>query len=329
MMKINKLTITIIIILTLTIFGQLIYFKIKEKNESQKIDNQIEIDKIDLDIYRIREFLEVYNGELSDEEIKGMLTSFVVNTIPEIQEYTNYKTSAEIEDYYNSNIEAINDMGIDNVEDYLLISEQINNIIRDNTTSLIDVRVNAIANPNQKIGYYSFELILNCSNSKKMSFICDVSLNKTQEKAMIYHSNNELATIYTKPNIMANKRETLDMINNFVNNIKNVCVNNQLRGENYQAQYYDKNTANLNKMGIYSAEDMKSILLKYSNNISWNNNEQLNYYTIDLNSLKEEENYTTFKVSLVYDYIEQVELTIEFSKKENVIPSVRISTTNI
>ena len=153
MMKINKLTITIIIILILTIFGQLIYFSVKEENEKKINNNQTEAEITDLDIYRIRQFLETYNGELSDEEIKGMLTSFVVNTIPEIQQYTSYKTSAEIEDYYNSNVQSINDMGIENVDDFLLISEQINNIIRDNTTSLIDVRVNAIANPNQKVGY--------------------------------------------------------------------------------------------------------------------------------------------------------------------------------
>ena len=145
---------------------------------------------------------------------------------------------------------------------------------------------------------------------------------------MIYHSNSEFANVYTKQGIIADKRDAIDMINNFVNNIKNLCINNELKGTSHQAQYYDLNTASLNKMGIYSADDMQNILLKYSNNISWSKNEQLSYYIIDLNSLKEEENYTTFKFSLIYDYIEQVDLTIELSKEENLIPSVRIRPTN-
>lgn len=142
----KKFIIIIIIVLGITLIGQLIYYNFfKEKvnentlnslenitvntqNLAKDFSNEISTNKIEEVVVPegIANFSVKYNGNLEIKEMQKKLYKFVNSYSKTIHNATTGKSISHILQYYDLHTQEINEMGIYSSEDYLNIARQIN-----------------------------------------------------------------------------------------------------------------------------------------------------------------------------------------------------------
>lgn len=342
----KKIYIIIIIILTLGIIGQFIYFNLNKKegittsdnlNESYEyikagnlIDkdtgNEIEISNKDNVIYPrgTTEIYKKYNGTVPMEKMEQILYNFLNTDIPQIQNYTANKTSDEIQKIYEDNEEKINDMCIYSADEFEKISDQINKLGFDDT--FIYSKCYAYEDTYKEIDKYArFKITIIFKNNSSLDFM--VYLTTVSNEKSVKISNYEaMDVVYDKYNGDISEDEVITKLNKFIeSDIKTIKDETIKISGNKRLQYYDLNKDTVQDMLIYSAEDFKNVSIQIEN-ISWNKNPQYVSREVETDTIKTESNYLTFKMNLKYSTNQEISLKIYIAMSINTEPNIKIAT---
>ena len=157
-------------------------------------------------------------------------------------------------------------------------------------------------------------LTLNYNNKKMIKLKCYLSITNN---SILYFSDSQISQLYKIYNGKIEKIELIETIYNFIDNIKWIRENTKLVSINKQLQFYSENVDRFKLMGIHTKDDFLSISMAMSNEVAWNEDSKLNYYTIDYVNYGKTENNYTFDITFVFDYIEQLKLKISLSDEDN------------
>ena len=323
-MKKNKIIVLVIVILVLTSIIQLLYFnnRIAKKQEVTANSKQ-QTFRQKIELQNIIEFYKQYDGELTKTEVESNIYTLINTNINILNSLINNKSTNEFEKVYNENKELINSLGVNTIDDFVLISEEIKNAFRDRYIDLKNAEILLNDDSERDDNYYSFGLVVNYSNDSKISFNCKITKTKDSKNSLICTSNSEIARIYKRYNGNIKKTQLITTIEDFINSMKNIHEETASKNLNQQGQYYSLNKEKLHQEGIISENDFKSIAYEINTNISWNDKITFSYYTIDLESYREENGYDVLKIKFDFDQTEEFELHIGLSKNSS-IPNIKI-----
>lgn len=328
-MKNNKIVISIIVILVLTIIIQLVYFGNKTKNIADK-SNSIALNNTSyqttsekMNVKNIVELYKNYNGELSQWDIESIIYKIVNTDIYSLKDIAKKKNVDELQKYYDENKNEINNLGIYDKENFIFITEDINNIFRQEYVILRNAEIKMIDDKNDDNDYYGFYLLITYNNDANINLKCNIAKRKDNEERIKITSNSDIAQLYQKYSVVTGIKELITTLNDFIDSMKQIHEDTRLKSLNYQSQYYNLNIPKLNKIGIQSDKDFKSVAYEINTNISWIDNVGFSYYKVDLDSYKEENGYKIFKITFNFEQTEKFELNIGIAQAIS-IPSIKI-----
>ena len=315
----NSKFIAIIAILIVTIMIQLFYNIIRnnilrKKSNSQNENNSSVTLPYEILIKNFDEALSNYNGTVSKNKIRESISDLVVETISFIGNETRNKTISENEDFFNREEMSISNMGIRSKEEFLLIAEEINNASIDNSLIFNNAELSKEDNSDVSDGYYKMNLTLNYNNKKMIKLKCYVSI---KNNTIMYLSNSQISQLYSIYSGNVEKIELIRTIYNFIDNIEWIRDNTKLVSINKQYQFYSDNKEKFKQMGIYTRDDFISVSMAMSNDVAWNDNTKLNYYTIDFTNYDKNENDYIFNITFIFDYIKQLKLKVNLYNADN------------
>lgn len=180
--------------------------------------------------------------------------------------------------------------------------------------------------------YYNFNNNINESNTNSTNEIQKVMVN---EEGNVFTYN----VIQTPDNVIepdnfyvverystgiVSSEELRQSIEKFITeDVKTIHNQTTGRSINYKHQYYDNHTAEINAMGIYSAEDYSEISRQI------NLLETFDTYGnshIDTSSYEDvEEDYVRFKLTITYESERNVEIYVNLAKNDNIEPKIKFT----
>lgn len=342
----KKIAKVVIIILSILLMLQLIYYNlIREKNNSKissasNFNNSIEIqpstestNSINNDSMQYKELFyprliselydDNYKGSITKDEIAESIYKLTTGGIAKIYENIKNANVDHIEEYYYENISTISLLGIESEEDFLLICDEIKNVYR--TSTIYSYSVIDIDTAKSEGGYYIFNLDLVYTNDLSIHLKCKLPEDNTADEIK-YSSNSDINKIFERYKGVVTKDELINTMYEFMEQTSEIYKNTRLKSLNDEAKYFANNEDKLKASGIYTAKDFQNIAFQI-NQISWNNGTQLSYYR--LSNYKETEEYATVDLTITYDLSYDIKITINLSQKEDISPSVKFSAVDV
>ena len=323
----KRLLVTIILLLVILAIGQAIYYKYNVKNEqiniSQEI-NSIQNEQIEKSLYMhgIDNLYENFYPNISREDLQKKMYNFVCINLPQIYMDTLNMTAEEIKNYYNE--KNINQsVGVYSEEDFIIIVKQLQNIYytRENII-LSETKIDTESISRNPNGLIDFNVTLDFDNERSLEIKVIIS---EQEDTFIILSNSNLDKIFKKYAGDVKKEEILEKIDNLVANVDRIRQNTTLKTDNEKSQYFDLNEDDMKNVGISTAEDFIKVANQV-NSMKWINGKlRFQNYEIDYNSLIQDENYSSFKIILYYNYESKIEIIVSIRNNRNIEPKIKIS----
>lgn len=344
----RKTFIYIVIILVAIMFTQIIIYNLKEKNKKSTIyynENFVtEDDIITSKIYPINTYkvFDIYKGPVQIEDFEGMIYKMIFENIPKINKNYSNKSQQEIIDDYNNNTSKINEMNIYTSDDLYLITQQIKNAYRDVVPVFDYVKIdeNSIKDEN---GYCSFNIDVYFVNNQTISlkmYLTDTNTTSSKrdemanetnailpvlsnDKTIIVEDNSAIQKLYKESKEGFNKINAIETIQNIMDKAEQIKTDTRGYSINNEKQYYDLNKSDLSTLGIYSADDFVEFIGEIKK-VSWNNQDKITGYTIDMSNMTNDTNYYIVDLYINYGNIDRISLKMSVSKQINIIPQIKI-----
>lgn len=335
-MKIKKIVIFICVLLIIIVFFQIIYFNMLDENKNNNINETVEDNnkKSEGIIANIDEFYNNYPEiTVPKEYLEEKVYTLITKDFRYIIDSTSNNTPYDNLEFYNNNVNIINSMGINSRDDFILIAEDLNNSSRIDNNLVKKIEINVNDEYLNDIKNYVFDLDITYSNNAVVQLRGSIPIkygtknaNTEDEKykKIEYSSNSELSKLISKYKNNLQIQNVISYINNLTNNIEQIHNNTAQKSVNQQKQYYKDNEAFYNSLGIINEEDFIKVVLEINNSNDWQVDNKLEYYSIDLNTISNNENYIKFDIVYNYYYGEKINLTINISKRANITPYIRI-----
>lgn len=185
--KMKTLAKILIIVLSILIVIQLIYFNIikrekdKEKSETNNIENQIELNnnnemesniaKIEIseNMFIPENFFLIeryYRGAMSSENTRQTIEKFVKEDVKKIREQTTGRSINYKLQYFDEHRDEIQQIGIYSADDYVEISRQINLV--SSKDEFISIEIDRNIYEQTTDGYTKIKLILKYEENNKV-----------------------------------------------------------------------------------------------------------------------------------------------------------------
>lgn len=336
----------IIIILTLLLIAQLVYYKLIRNNNNEKIENDNnttnyykqqneikELNSIDKSSMQYKELFyprliselydNNYKGPITKEDIAESIYKLTTGEIAKIYEALKDVPVYKIEEYYSENITEIRQLGIESEKDFLLICEEITNVLK--TSAIYNYSVINIENAKSEDGYYIFNLNLVYNNDLSIHLKCKLP-EESKSETIKYTSNSDISKIYERYNGIVSEDELIGTIYEFMNKISEIRQDTRMMSLNDEAKYFENNKSRLNLIGIYNIKDLQNIVYQI-NQIHWTENNELSYYIFT--NYRETEEYATVDLNIIYDMRDNLKITIYLSKIQDETPSIKITAEDI
>lgn len=333
-MKKNIFIIIVFIILILIIFIQLIYFNFTKnsdiKNEEQTVSETRNTDGI---IYNINNLFNYYSEiTVSTKQMEETVDDLITNKFIKIRNETINNTPSQNKEYYVQHKKELDDMGILTSIDFIMIAEQMKNVLKDEKLMPREINVNIDENEINDKDYYKFDLIISYINNAKINLKCLVKkqinikeqANNKIDNKIYFQSNSNLDKIFKSYNRNLNPEEFVLRLNAFIDGFQQIYNNTRLNSLNNQAQYYNFNLLFLNNMGIYSEEDFQYISAQIDSNINWNSQTSFSYYDVTPQNYVEKDGYLCFEVRFIFNQFEEFKITAEVAIND-LKPSVKFT----
>lgn len=334
-MKKNKTFIIIIIILILLIFIQLIYFNSKRKTKNnikvaENIQNTTNETKatnvLNEKIYPLytSDLYENHNIAIDEDEFAEEVYKCVFNNLNEIYNNVSNLTWEETKSYYINNKEQINSMHIYSDEDLYLVAMQIKNILSEKTVYYNYSVISTDSIVDEKDGYCKFNLDIFFVNNQDIKFKVSLANNENVNNKIIIEDNSEINKLYELANKGFSRANAIQIINNIMNNARDIETTTLTYSQNKERQYFDLHQSKMNKLGIYSMDDFVTFIAALGS-ISWNSKDTITGYTIDLSNATKNDDYITATLYINYGNIERIKLNFSVSTNINKIPQIKVS----
>ena len=328
----KKTFISLVIILIVIMIIQIIVFNIKEKkqnestidyNENSVTNNDINTSKIyPINTYKV---FDIYKGPITIPDFEGIIYKMIFENIPSINtKYANMTQQAFNQEYSKSTSD-INQMYIYSADNLYLITQQIKNVYKDSTPvfDYAEIDDKSIKNENS---YCSFNINICFVNNQTISlkmYLSNTNSSASTEKPVIVEDNSSIQKLYETANEGFNKANAIEIIENIIDNMEQIKTDTRGYSVNKEMQYYDLHKDEINKLGIYSQDDFVEFVGEVKN-ISWNDDDSITGYSIDLSQITEDINYYTVDLYINYGNIERVALKMSVSKQINIEPQIKI-----
>lgn len=180
--------------------------------------------------------------------------------------------------------------------------------------------------------YYNFNNNINESNTNSQNEIERVMVNEEGNvvtynviqipENVIMPDNFYMVERYSTG--IVSSEELRQAIEKFITeDIKTIHTQTTGKSINYKHQYYDNHTAQINAMGIYSAEDYSEISRQINLLDTFDAYENSH---IDTSSYEEiEEGYIRFKLTLTYESERKIEMYVNLAKNEDIQPKIKFT----
>lgn len=180
--------------------------------------------------------------------------------------------------------------------------------------------------------YYNFNDNINESNTNSQNEIERVMVNEEGNvvtynviqipENVIMPDNFYMVERYSTG--IVSSEELRQAIEKFITeDIKTIHTQTTGKSINYKLQYYDNHTAQINAMGIYSAEDYSEISRQINLLDTFDAYENSH---IDTSSYEEiEEGYIRFKLTLTYESERKIEMYVNLAKNEDIQPKIKFT----
>lgn len=340
----RKTFIYVVIILVAVMFIQIIIFNLIEKNKNKNNtiyynENFVKNDDIATSkIYPINTYkvFDIYKGPIQISDFEGMIYKMIFENIPKLNKNYSNMSQQKVIDDYNKNTSKINEMYIYSSDDLYLITQQIKNAYRDVVPVFDYVKIdeNSIKDEN---GYCSFNIDIYFANNQTINlkmYLTDTQTTLTQNanntssiqnagKTVIIEDNSAIQKLYKVSNEGFNKSDAIEIIQNIIDKAEQIKTDTRGYSINKEKQYYDLHKDDLNKLGIYSADDFVEFAGKIKK-VSWNDQDKITGYTIDMSEMTNDTNYNTVNLYINYGNIERISLKMSVSKQINIEPQIKI-----
>lgn len=340
----RKTFIYVVIILVAVMFIQIIIFNLIEKNKNKNNtiyynENFVKNDDIATSkIYPINTYkvFDIYKGPIQISDFEGMIYQMIFENIPKLNKNYSNMSQQKVIDDYNKNTSKINEMYIYSSDDLYLITQQIKNAYRDVVPVFDYVKIdeNSIKDEN---GYCSFNIDIYFANNQTINlkmYLTDTQTTLTQNanntssiqnagKTVIIEDNSAIQKLYKVSNEGFNKSDAIEIIQNIIDKAEQIKTDTRGYSINKEKQYYDLHKDDLNKLGIYSADDFVELAGEIKK-VSWNDQDKITGYTIDMSEMTNDTNYNTVNLYINYGNIERISLKMSVSKQINIEPQIKI-----
>ena len=341
----RKTFIYVVIILVAVMFIQIIIFNLIEKNKNKNNtiyynENFVKNDDIATSkIYPINTYkvFDIYKGPIQISDFEGMIYQMIFENIPKLNKNYSNMSQQKVIDDYNKNTSKINEMYIYSSDDLYLITQQIKNAYRDVVPVFDYVKIdeNSIKDEN---GYCSFNIDIYFANNQTINlkmYLTDTQTTLTQNanntssiqnagKTVIIEDNSAIQKLYKVSNEGFNKSDAIEIIQNIIDKAEQIKTDTRGYSINKEKQYYDLHKDDLNKLGIYSADDFVELAGEIKK-VSWNDQDKITGYTIDMSEMTNDTNYNTVNLYINYGNIERISLKMSVSKQINIEPQIKIN----
>lgn len=138
--------------------------------------------------------------------------------------------------------------------------------------------------------------------------------------------NDNYSLLYNSYNGTIRETELEDFINDMIDNKKFSEIFYAIQGnsESWMRRYYDVNTKKVNDWNIYSADDLLKIYSQL-NKVVWSKDPICVSRNIDMNSIKNNGDYTTFTINIVFSNTNKMDIVVSLANSENVEHKIMIS----
>lgn len=333
-MKKNKLLVFICVILILTFFVQLIYFKNNNKSNIQKAEKKENSEGI---IINIDDFYKYYSEiNISRDRLEKTIYKFVTEDLSQIMSETKDNNPEQNIQYYNSNAVKMSNIGIKSKDDFILIAEDLRNCTKSDNAKIYEIKTEFEEEYAKENDYYTFNLIIKYTNSASSNIKCQIPINNNgiektttsnnNDFKVYYSSNSEIAKINNKYNGLVNIEEMIMLINNFQNSLKEIYDNTSLKSVNDISKYYNDNVEHFNRLGITSEKDFRTIVYQIKNDITWQGYDS-HYYKLDIDDEYQDTDYIGYKLTIIYNYSDNLDVIFYLNKNFSALNKIKISGT--
>ncbi len=322
----KKFLIAIIIILTIAMVSQSVYYNItaeKDNSTASLISSEIENTTLKEDEFTIvglsSSYEKYYKGEVKLENITSAVQDFLNINIPKISELTTGKDESEIEKLFNKNQKKFNEMNIFSFSSLYRISQNLNNISYTKDFVLSNISA-TIGEYTENEGYGKFELTAVYENGSYLYINLFVNISSNEPKIKL-DSDNEYIRLYKQYEGDIGEAELENAVNNFINEIPNINKVISSKSQNYIKQYYDINKEKMQNLYIQTADDFYNITLKIIK-ITWSKSPKL--ISNSIRSFKKENEYSSFVINLRYSTNEYITFKVFIANSSNTVPNFKI-----
>ncbi len=326
----KKFLIVMIVLLIFLAIGQVIYYKTRSNNISSNglenfyLEDSAQEEKL-LEIKGLDSIYNEYSPKISMEKLQKNMYKFIESISSLKNEIHNLNTE-QLKSYFQENNTFImQNYYINSEEEFIMIGKQLQNIFNANDVVLYEYGMELASISQLQNGIICFNMIFTFDND--IALKVKVNLSQTSDN-MLITSASDLDKIYDTYTGNIKKIEVLDKISTFVKNISNLKTATSLKSENEKREYFTINNELMQELGITTQDDFISVAYQI-NNMKWTyGNTAFKNYSINYESLRNEEDYTSFEVKLYFSDENEMHLIISISNDENVEKPIKIKGNN-